>query len=166
MSPTKGWGHPATALPLPFSLIFPFGCDRKDGAGTAANAAAAPGATRNGSGDGSAPRRLPKVEVLRLVPRDFSRERTYIGHLIPFERVQQRAEIDGLVEPAVMYGLSVATRMTLVVVPALHSLPEGIKEFPGRLLGAGQQGDAAYSEGKGEFTPRPLPAGGGGAANE
>ena len=100
MSPTKGWGPTATALLLAFSLFFTFGCDRKDGDGAAANAADAPAATRNGSGDGSPPRRLPNVEVLRLVSRDFSLERTYIGHLIPFERVQLRAEIDGLVELA------------------------------------------------------------------
>ena len=98
MSPTKGWGR--TALLLAFSLFFTIGCDRKDGDDPAAQAASAPSATSNGSHEGSASRRLPNVEVLRLVSRGFSLERTYIGHLIPFERVQLRAEIDGMVELA------------------------------------------------------------------
>lgn len=67
MSPTKGWGPTATALLLAFSLFFTFGCDRKDGDGAAANVAGASAASRDGSGDGSAPRRLPNVEVLRLL---------------------------------------------------------------------------------------------------
>ena len=67
---------------------------------------------------------------------------------------------------AVLYGLSVATLMTLVVVPALYSLLEGIKEYQGRPLGVGRQEGAADSGREGEFTPQPLPAGGGGVANE
>ena len=103
MFPTKGWGP--TASLLAFFLFFTIGCEQKDGDGPAATAATgsgsgeAPSATNNGSREGSASRRLPNVEVLRL-------------------------------------------------------------------LGVGRQEGAADSGTEGNFTPQPVPAGGGGAANE
>ena len=104
MSPTKGWGPTATVLLLCFP-VFTIRSERKDGEDPTAQAATgngtgeAPSATRNGSREGSASRRLPNVKVLRL-------------------------------------------------------------------LGVGRQEGAADSGTEAEFTPQPLPAGGGGAANE
>ena len=40
------------------------------------------------------------VEVIRLRLRDFSVTSTYIGHLLPWERVSLRAELDGMAESA------------------------------------------------------------------
>lgn len=58
----------------------------------------APAAGANGAGPTRA--QPTNVEVLRLRARDFSVERTYIGHLVPQERVTLRAEIEGTVERA------------------------------------------------------------------
>ncbi len=40
------------------------------------------------------------VEVIRIRPQDFSLTATYIGHLLPWERVSLRAELDGMAESA------------------------------------------------------------------
>jgi len=44
--------------------------------------------------------KLPNVEVMRVQPRNFTVERTYIGHLAPIDRIELRAEVEGSVEKA------------------------------------------------------------------
>lgn len=40
------------------------------------------------------------VETISLLPRDFSLKVTYVGHLLPWERVLLKAEVEGTVEAA------------------------------------------------------------------
>lgn len=43
-------------------------------------------------------KRATNVEILHLRPQDFSVYKTYVGNLLPRERVEVRAELDGVVE--------------------------------------------------------------------
>ncbi|MCH8843052.1 MAG: efflux RND transporter periplasmic adaptor subunit [SAR324 cluster bacterium] len=65
---------------------------------TGVNVGEPAGAAENGSDNGTAPRKGTNVEVLTLTKRDFKIYTTYIGHLLPRERVIVRSELEGVVE--------------------------------------------------------------------
>ena len=55
-------------------------------------------ATAQGSTGEAPPATGTYVEVTTLQPRDFTLQATYVGHLLPWERVQLKAEVEGTVE--------------------------------------------------------------------
>lgn len=101
----------ARALPLLLplllaALLLAGGCERKErvqGAMTneeqpASAAAQAPEPPPPAGVSAQTPRIRTAVEVMRLQPQDFTVSSTYIGHLLPRERVELRAEIEGVAE--------------------------------------------------------------------
>lgn len=103
-------GHRSlTALLIAGGLSFAGGCGErrdiqgamtadKDNPGGAAQTAEKPPA--QGTAKETPPARGTYVEVMEVTPREFVLSATYIGHLLPRERVELRAELEGVVESA------------------------------------------------------------------
>lgn len=103
-------GHRSlTALLIAGGLSFAGGCGErrdiqgamtadKDNPGGAAHTAEKPPAP--GTAKETPPARGTYVEVMEVTPREFVLSATYIGHLLPRERVELRAELEGVVESA------------------------------------------------------------------
>lgn len=62
------------------------------------------GGGKGGKKEAGAPpnsaQKMTNVEVLSLKPQNFDVTRSYVGHLLPRDRVQLRAEVEGVVEKA------------------------------------------------------------------
>lgn len=96
------------ALVVLLAALLPAACDRKQdvkGAMTdseqAAQTETAPARAQATTPTGSPPagtRTVTAVRVQKLVPQDFTLSATYIGYLLPQERVELRSEIEGAVE--------------------------------------------------------------------
>ncbi len=95
---------PAAALLLALSLAAGCNGSGEGGAGEggeSGNSAAAAARDKPGGRNpaiGSTGRPGTKVKVLTLAPQDFTIHTTYIGHLLPIERVTLRSEMEGMVE--------------------------------------------------------------------
>jgi len=91
---------------LAVALLVPAACGRTD---QDAQGAITPGKDRGVAGQDSSassqplpapalPARNTVVEAVRVAAGDFTLTATYIGHLLPRERVQLRAEVEGMAE--------------------------------------------------------------------